>query len=127
MMIFWNVQLVVAACIAMMIRLNVVKGFVMIRLMTVRIVVIRLMMVDLRVVSVTDLLDDSIESMPVIVVLHNTFGSISFIQSVFSDDLFAISVFPLTFVIAGVWILYSVVELVLGVRMIFLMVIRCVT
>lgn len=112
-----NVQLAVAVCI-----------FMMMRLVMVRFVMIWFVMINLRVVSVTDFLDNRVESVVLISgVLNDAFRAIGFIQSVFSFNDIAVASFPLAFVVAGVRIFYSILEFVFRMGMIILVIIRGIT
>uniref|UniRef100_A0A182UDG7 Uncharacterized protein n=1 Tax=Anopheles melas TaxID=34690 RepID=A0A182UDG7_9DIPT len=81
-----------------------------------------MMSIDCRMVSMTHSLDVSLEAVVLIGrVFNHSLGSVGFIQSVSSLDDISVPMFPLALVISGVRILYSILELVAGMRMIVLM------
>uniref|UniRef100_A0A182UKZ4 Uncharacterized protein n=1 Tax=Anopheles melas TaxID=34690 RepID=A0A182UKZ4_9DIPT len=82
--------------------------------------------IDGRMVSMAHSLDVSLEAVVLIGrVLNHSLGSVGFIQSVSSLDDISVPMFPLALVISGVRILYSILELVAGMRMIVLMFVSC--
>lgn len=65
------------------------------------------------VVRMADVLDDCVEARLVVgVIFDHSFGSISFVQSVFSFDDISIAMLPVAVNITGLWIVDSVFELV---------------
>lgn len=86
-----------------------------------------LLAVHLRMVGVSDLLDDRVETVVLVGrVLDNTSGSVRFLQRVSALDDIAVAALPLLLVVAGVRVLDAIVELVLGVAVLVLFVVATV-
>uniref|UniRef100_A0A182MRX4 Gustatory receptor n=1 Tax=Anopheles culicifacies TaxID=139723 RepID=A0A182MRX4_9DIPT len=82
--------------------------------------------VDFRVMGMTHTLHMSLETVVLVRrVLHNTLGTIGFMQSVSSLDDISISMFPLALVVTGMGILYSILELVARMRVVIFMLVSC--
>lgn len=114
----------------MMINLIVAIGiairFIMLRLMVK--VVMRLMVINLWVVSVSDLLNDSIKSVMLVCgVLNHTLCAVRFIQTIFALHNIAVANFPLAFVVACVSVFYAIFEFVLGISVVILVIIRSIS
>lgn len=89
---------------------------------------LRLLMVDLWVVSVSNLLNNSIESWFVIsVILNYAFRAISFVQSVFAFHDIPVAHLPLAFVVTSVFVLNAILVFVFWIRMVILVVVGSVT
>lgn len=74
---------------------------------------------DTSLDSVSNVLNLGFETVLAVgVVLHDTLGSIGLIQGVRSLDNISITHLPLALVVSGVDILYSVLELVLGIAVV---------
>lgn len=84
--------------------------------------------INLWVMSMTNAFHVRLESMMLVgSVFDNALSSISFMQRVLSLHNVSIAVFPLALVISGLMILDAVLELILGMRMVFLMVMMVIT
>uniref|UniRef100_A0A182FFN3 Uncharacterized protein n=1 Tax=Anopheles albimanus TaxID=7167 RepID=A0A182FFN3_ANOAL len=77
--------------------------------------------IDLRVMSMANLLDDGLEAAVLVgLVLNDALGTVSLVQRVLSLDNVTIPDLPLALVVTGVRVLHSVLELVLRVGVVIL-------
>lgn len=124
---FWEVEVAEAAGVSVVlvsIALELLLRFIII----VRFVMVWFILVNLWVVSMTDVLYNCVESVVVISgVRYNTSCAVSFLQRVFAFNNVSITNFPLMLFVTGVFVVDSIFVLVLGICIVVLIVVWCIS